>query len=212
VEIEIQLLDSTNRYLQNYIDVANQQIGNLKRIDAETVRQLNLGIITTETIEINQQLVNNIYLNKIAQGDYEFSEQDITTLISVATQCPVSGGVAVYLARSLYSVIDPTVEYDDEYICMQGGILLRKSQAKTNASAEVYPNPTSNGATLYYNIGDDGELKIYDAFGQEIKSFGLISKDHELFFNTNNLTNGIYYLKVTSKSEIVSNLKLIITR
>ena len=42
-------------------------------------------------------------------------------ILSIAEQCPYSGGVAVYIARSLIALFNDSIIYDDENNCLQQG-------------------------------------------------------------------------------------------
>ncbi len=211
---DINQLNQQTDYLQNYINAASDQIMQARIVDATTVMQLNYGIITTATIEDNQQLVNDIYLKVIAEGSIEFTPAQESTLFDIAIQCPVSGGKAVYQARSMYSIIDPEQQYDDSYTCLQEGIVLRKghSNQTITGSAFVYPNPAKDEATLVYNIGEDGTFEIFNSLGQKQSAAKLPSKTHRYVFDTGKLTNGVYYFKVVCCGENVNTNKLVIAR
>ncbi|MCB9267836.1 MAG: right-handed parallel beta-helix repeat-containing protein, partial [Lewinellaceae bacterium] len=77
----------------------------------------NTAISASEVFEVNEQDVNALFLETVAIGVDTFTEAQITALWAFANQCPLSGGDAVFKARSLYSLIDPLVKYEDEELC-----------------------------------------------------------------------------------------------
>jgi hypothetical protein len=181
------------------------------------VLNLNLGITTTNAMEENQKQVMAIYVEAIESGVFDIDNGNsgrADSLYNIATQCPITGGPAVYLARSLYAIINPDMVYDDRLACLQVGVILRKKQAVSTppSSAYVFPNPATDRATLVYNIGEDGTFEIYNMVGQKQSMYKLQSKTHEIIFDTSKLNNGIYYFKVTCCDENVKTGKLVITR
>ncbi|MCB0581204.1 MAG: hypothetical protein KDD10_18075 [Phaeodactylibacter sp.] len=74
----------------------------------------NSAISASEVFEVTEQDVNALFLETVAIGTDTFTETQITALLAIADQCPLAGGDAVFKARSLYSLIDPLVKYEDE--------------------------------------------------------------------------------------------------
>ena len=84
-------------------------------------------------------------------------------LWSIATQCPLSGGKAVFRARSLYLLVDPAADFGNDYaICNAEGIVLLEvdanaidplaweaekstiSTAQKVEEVQIFPNPATN--------------------------------------------------------------------
>ncbi len=83
-----------------------------------------------------------------------------------------------------------------------------------NNKITIYPNPVSNYAIIQSKI-EDANLNsitgiIYDNFGNIISTFNIIKNNY--IFEVKNLANGIYYLKVTNNSKIISSTKFIINK
>ncbi len=70
---------------------------------------------------------------------------------------------------------------------------------------EVSPNPVRQGNTLFVDVdvlsGFDANVALYNAIGQEVKSLGMkqIEEGHtRLSFDTNDLANGVYFVRFQS--------------
>lgn len=94
-----------------------------------------------------------------------------------------------------------------------GKILKYNSNLQTNIfdneSFSIYPNPTNNQV----NINSKSkilEIEIYNSMGQNVRNIKNCDAK-TVTFEKENLSNGIYYLKITSENKIISNKKLIIT-
>ncbi|MFT6150332.1 MAG: exonuclease III [Saprospiraceae bacterium] len=85
-----------------------------------------------------------------------------------------------------------------------------KSQL-AKANLNIYPNPATNQFSITFekNI-KNGFLEIFSVDGRCVKSLILLNNQSLVDVNINDLTNGIYYVKVSSESgEIVGKLMVI---
>ena len=85
-----------------------------------------------------------------------------------------------------------------------------KSQL-AKANLNIYPNPATNQFSITFekNI-KNGFLEIFSVDGRCVKSLMLLNNQSLVDVNINDLTNGIYYVKVSSESgEIVRKLMVI---
>ncbi|MFW5721635.1 MAG: T9SS type A sorting domain-containing protein, partial [Bacteroidota bacterium] len=76
----------------------------------------------------------------------------------------------------------------------------------------IYPNPASDNIIIWLanKLHDDLNVYIYNTTGKLVHT-GIINKESEfLEMNVNNLTSGIYYVKLTNNESIVRTKKLII--
>lgn len=201
----IQYLTEYNRLAYAGIDAGIMQA-------AGEIRTENNDIATNKEYELNELTVNKIYLTTVGIGSSEDIADYAGQLWDIASQCPYSGGPAVYKARGLYNLVDDEVTYNDQLICLSYGIEYRQSASRYNAGATIYPNPAGNLVTLKYRIDEDGVLEIHDAIGQILYSKRLKSKIYEFEFETNNLSNGVYFYKVTCRGSNIATGKLIIAK
>jgi hypothetical protein len=120
--------------------------------------------------------------------------------MNIALQCPIAGGPAVYKARALYFYINPFMEYDDEFTCMQQGYLYRKSR-NINQRSMIYPNPSSEKVNLSYNISGNSILQICDLTGRVIREDFLNPKSNLYSFTVHDLENGLYNYRIIDNAD-----------
>ncbi len=63
-------------------------------------------------------LKKNIFILQNIENLVNYNEIE-----TVAYQCPMAGGNAVFRARAIYSLMNENAEYDDQFICLQQGIV-----------------------------------------------------------------------------------------
>ncbi|RYE16482.1 MAG: T9SS type A sorting domain-containing protein, partial [Sphingobacteriales bacterium] len=197
--------------LANYNKVALELAQNQRTLTAENIKAVNEALGTGNQIEENERAVNSIYLSTIAKGealDPAYAPQ----LYLIATQCPMSGGNAVFRARALYSVLSDTVEYNDRVVCLQQGVVLRKKQPAN--LVKVYPNPASDKATIEYKLTEEaiGTLVLFNTLGQEITRFSLPAHSGAFDFSTSEFAQAVYFYKVYSSGNPIGSGKLSIMR
>lgn len=177
---------------------------NSRILTADNVRVVNDGLQTSALIEENEQQVTDVYLRTVAIDEDEFSPDQVQTLFTIASQCPLAGGNAVWRARAMYFLIDEEAEFDDINTCLASGISLRQS-VDLLESTSIYPNPTSGITSLVYKIQDesDGEFEIYNALGMLVMKYKLDWKANEFEFSTAQFMNGVYNYKVTNKNSVI---------
>ncbi len=198
------------------VSTASYAVETNRATAAATINAANNTIIPMLSPAENERLVNNIYLNTIAINLFEFTDIQAQTLWQISQQCPMSGGNAVFRARSLYALIDKTVFYDDAKICNDVGIEARiaGNDISDKSNAWIYPNPTANNATLEYRIDDNavGQFIIYSMPGQQLYRASLTGGNGKHIFNTANLYPGVYQYMITSNGSRVHVGKLVIVR
>ncbi len=136
-------------------------------------------------------------------------------MISIANQCPMSGGNFVITARALYALVNPDMNYNDREFCMLDGITLKQAQqTDPKPKCKLFPNPANESVTLSYQfIGNaTGVLTLFNHVGQEIARHELNAEETAFKFSTMHLVPGVYYLNIRQKSETIENLKLVIIR
>ncbi|MBY8963430.1 T9SS type A sorting domain-containing protein [Flavobacterium sp. D11R37] len=72
------------------------------------------------------------------------------------------------------------------------------------SKATLYPNPASNSFSIN---ADTNKVEVYTVTGQMIKSFS--GAKANTTFDVNNLTNGIYFVRITDSEMRVNTIKLI---
>ena len=155
--------------------------------------------------------------NEVAVND-TFSSTPVqrTTLLNIAQQCPVTGGSAVYEARTLLSIFaDSVVDFPD-YCPAIGAKLINRIPAKQQSdnvkTFNLYPNPNNGSMTLEYDLneGEKGSMILSDITGKQVGSYSLNVKETRLQIQENSLKNGVYYYEIRVDDKIVYKNKLVI--
>ncbi len=183
-------------------------------LTAEGVKTANASIATSELIEANEKQVNGIYLGTVAKGIDGFTAEQATTLFSIANQCPLVGGNAVYRARAMYALIDDEQAYDDPALCLQHGLIYRSMQQVGGHAITVVPNPATDHASLVLDESWDapGVFIVYDAMGAEVMRAEVPAYTPRWEFSTVALAPAMYHYRVRGPSGKVSDGKLSIIR
>lgn len=193
-------LRSNMRALMHINDSLMEVNRHIDKIDLDGIVQFNSEIDVSHQYEVNERLVNDIYLNTVAQGVTVFTPMQEAVLLQVAMQCPFYGGTAVYSARGLYSLVNDSLVIDDDDVCVQ--YQLRSKHTAHNStpgkfSLVVFPNPAADEITLkYYKEKEPAVIfELYDAMGEKVFSKIIENKDSygELTINVSTLTPGIYH-------------------
>lgn len=195
------LANANNEILESFIDS--------RKAIANTINTENSAITTSELIESNLQQVNNIYLSTIAAGINSFTDEQKQVLHDISIQCPYAGGPGVYQARSLYSIVDNQIVYNDIYNCAQLGYYRLKNNNKDISikSIKIIPNPVQNKAKLVYQLSPDskGSCYIYNANGSLILLINLLANTTNYEFDTEVFKSGIYHYRVSSDGNYVGS-------
>lgn len=125
----------------------------------------------TTVYQENERNVHALYLATFAKGNLLLSAAQQQQLADIAQQCPMSGGNAVYKARTMYQTLSDTlIRYSDSLTCAALGITFRQPSSENASSLmpatlTLYPNPTSSEVTLSLTTGIMGDVSIYNAQG-----------------------------------------------
>jgi hypothetical protein len=183
-------------------------------LTAESVKTTNASIGTSELIEANTKQVNGIYLSTVAKGIDGFTSEQATTLFSIANQCPLVGGNAVYRARAMYALIDDEQDYNDPALCLQHGLIYKSVQQMGGQAITVVPNPATDHASLVLDREWDapGVFIIYDAMGAIVMRAEVPAYTPRWEFSTAALAPAIYHYRVRGPSGKKYDGKLSIIR
>ncbi|MCX6272137.1 MAG: hypothetical protein NTU44_13145 [Bacteroidetes bacterium] len=184
------------RYLFLQLSAISQGIKNVQESKINTVLAANGNLPSGEIYEQNEKYITDIYLNTVARGIFDLTEDQISLIAEVANQCPLAGGNAVYLARSLYALVHDTI-YDDKQLCYLAGIKnvkQNKEKANRSQSFKLFPNPAKDVVTIEWQNTSDEFVKVEfitpigQTYYQEIIS--LLSGKHEI--NLSKWKTGVY--------------------
>ena len=134
----------------------------------------------------------------------------------VAVQCPYSGGPAVYRARTLISLINDSMQYEDEMVCGILGIMRAHSltdEAEKNY-LKVFPNPASQSVQLVYSGLKNATitLEVLNTLGQLVISKNILSYNNTYYLDLSNLKSDLYSIRLKDGNGEQVNCKLVITK
>ncbi len=202
------------RTLATWNTTAMQVATDSKVLTAEGLKVANSIIGVTELTETNRKVVDGIYLSTIGKDIDTFTVAQSNDLFTIANQCPMLGGNAVYTARALYRLIDETYAFDDQLLCLPHGILVKRLVATEPNGLAVVPNPTRDQAVLVLGkpLNRPGTLLLFNAMGQEILREAIPSELTHLEFSTVRLAPGPYQYRVEAGDALLGYGKLTIVR
>lgn len=221
--------DSLSQVINTQIQSLETLRGSIESHRANELDNLkvnNNSIVTSEVYENNEKQVNAIYLNTIVSGGVELNSSEQSILASIAQQCPLEGGKAVYKARALYALVDE-VEYDDEQLCGNTAFeqsivteveatvkenLLKEAESQIMTEFHLYPNPVKDLLTMEYRLTNQGYLIVQDIYGRELLRRRLSSEESTIIVSTRSFANGVYLIKVIENMTEVYSSRVIIQK
>ena len=179
--------------------------------------QDNSTIAPSIAPQLNEQYINDVYIRYKSQGR-SILLQEFNGLLSVAQQCPSSGGEAVFRAREIIRQVNDSLEYDDAAVCAQMGIYRKKQFATVNTQTIhllLIPNPAKDQVQLIlsgFNTYKELTVTIHDLTGRILDQKTIKTKLTSIVLNSSSLSNGIYVVEVTTDQHEWSSTKLIISK
>ncbi|MCW5931884.1 MAG: T9SS type A sorting domain-containing protein, partial [Bacteroidetes bacterium] len=128
-----------------------------------------------------------------------------------------SGGPAVEKARSFIALLNDTIAYNDDNICLQSGIYrFASDSAKTIEESKIIiqPNPASNEISIILKGNFEGlcSVQIQNVIGETVLTDEMNCKDSIHKINLLNIPQGIYMVKVNVNNSTFVNTKFVIIK
>ncbi|MBX2928396.1 MAG: T9SS type A sorting domain-containing protein [Saprospiraceae bacterium] len=145
----------------------------------------------------------------------EFTSTQKGELADIAFQCPLSGGDAVFFARSLYALIDSDAGYDDELLCSVGQhFAIPAEKPIVPAGFFVYPNPAGDIMVFVMEpkVQANVLLEIFHTSGYLMKRQEFDAHDGQFYIETGNMLNGMYICRLSSEGRSLGSQKVIISK
>jgi hypothetical protein len=174
----------------------------------------NGGVFTTEIPQVNSQFINEVSLQYEQQGVVAI-ESYYPSLMVLANQCPYQGGNAVYRARYFISLINDSLEYNDDLNCLGAGIWRNSNTSNVmQLGMNVIPNPTSGNFKLAFSspLKEKFQLLIVDVNGKDVLKSTITIDGREFEINVGNLISGIYQVQLIGDNSGVFNERLTILK
>lgn len=178
---------------------------------ADSLLNTNSALVDSSVSDEFEKSVNEIYLETIAKENYKFSPDQISELEFISSQCPFSSGSAVFKARSLYALINDSIDYDDYVICALNGISPRLTSSQSK-NFKIFPNPASGKINLSYALqkNEQATLKVFNIFGISLLQRSMNWEESEISLNIEKLTPGIYYFAIFKNDKQVNIEKVVV--
>jgi hypothetical protein len=185
---------------------------NLRASLLNTITQIS----PSNLIESNFKTVIQIYLENMYKDSIGDLLNDENIILSIANQCPLSGGDAVFMARFLYEYIQPNVNYNDDYICNVVSNERRENKSKQVSKVQLMdkttllPNPSTGQINIFNSSSEIGQIKITEISGKVIMLKDFNDGQHFVSLDCSMLTKGIYFVEITSQKATTETIKLVL--
>jgi hypothetical protein len=123
---------------------------------------------------------------------------------------PLSGGDAVFRARSLYRLADPTYRFDNAALC-QPSAALRAPKATEPLDFNLFPNPTSGLTVLEFSTPLSGRANVtlYSLQGQPVLQQTTGKGAQQIILETAALPGGTYFCRVMGANGVMGVKRLV---
>jgi hypothetical protein len=189
-------------HLPNVVDVQN--LHNVKTLSAADI------------FAINQKIVDAISIESTLDDAVDIDNASVAQLESIAAQCPIIGGPAVYTAREKVYKYNKKI-YNDHDICAQQGISFRVVKPKkdekvisNNSKIKIYPNPSNIFVILEResDAENDTEISVTNALGMLIGTSHWSKLQKQFIIATEQYASGMYFCTIREQSGTVSQYKI----
>jgi hypothetical protein len=174
-------------------------------------------LVDSEVPESNAAAINEAEANYIEAGQsLDVILSYYSSIISVAMQCPYTGGEAVIRARTFAAMLNDSLAYDDANVCLQNGVY-RISKADSSAQSAnniiVKPNPTTDKIDVILNGSFEGicSVEIVNTLNMIVFKQTKPCTEKYQTMDVSKLSQGIYTFKVsvTDGTILISKIAVI---
>ena len=187
--------ENTGKFSEAEQDALN---GNL----TDALLKLNL-VSDASSIESNRKYTEQVALQKEIDENRELVQDEVDGLTPIANINAWEGGPAVYVARATLMA-----EVDDR----ENNLRVRQNHTTPKAPANfaIYPNPTSDNLTVFFNKNDGENIsaKITDLYGSMVLKQNLQNNS----INLENLSAGSYVISFYENNSYLSNTRFTIVK
>jgi len=195
--------------LLSYIDTRQNVI--------ETLVAENESLPEGEVFESNEKTVNAIYLQSIAAGIDSLTFDQLSTLATIANQCPVSGGKdAVYKSRAMLSRYFDFY-YDDVQLCLQDGIVKNKTVDNFEnlpVSFAIAPNPAVSTVMISWTqtLDESCSFTLYNSLGMKSQEGYFSLQDGFFEIDLTSIPAGTYFLRLQPPKDSGNTFKIVVVK
>lgn len=191
--------------LSALISITNQSLDTLRK---EEFENLSTGIDQLPALtlpEMNEKTIRDITAEFKSNGFSSLTESQKNTIYSIAIQCPLSGGKAVYLARGLFSRIVDSL-FNDQELCIAQGYVKSSPVQKDLITFSFYPNPTTEHLTIIWNepLNTIVEFTLFDGLGRKIKQLSEHLKTANTRIDLEGMPSGVYSVQARYLDRVIN--------
>jgi hypothetical protein len=193
-----------------------EQLSIQEDIDRVTLQKVTIAVAMNDAItpsnlfEQNEQVINRIYFQTLAIGNEELTAAQKSIVTTMANQCPLVHGDAVFKARVLFSLFNHA-RFNDKVLCaitnIPGGEPASKMSSLTNDKAFIYPNPTSDVLNISVPNAKAAKLIIRDISGRILES---VEFEGQYIVNTTKYFNGMIFCEVWQDNQRTTIERIVI--
>src|SRR6185436_16619428 len=161
--------------------------------DIPEASSINSSINPDNNMEWNEIMLNEIYLATWARDIDELSPEQYDILYNIATQNPITGGLAVYGARVMLDLEVDDVTNED------GGRFSNPGYGISDNESHETAIVNSSSGSFYYSLNNSvtGTLSLYNIFGQLVLKKQLVEQENKIELYSAGLSPGSYFYFVT---------------
>lgn len=83
----------------------------------------------------------------------------------------------------------------------------------TDLNFSIYPNPFKESTTLsFHNVAEDAGIEIYTLEGKKVSAIPIPNGETSIVWNAAGFPDGVYFVKLVSDGNVISNKKLVLTK
>src|SRR6185436_15914480 len=164
----------------NQINLLNQTLANIEIIreasiedDLANAELSNHYVVNGKLPELNTAFINEIEILYAENQNRDRIFENYEDILSIASQCPYTGGPAVERARTFIAIVNDSIAYDDETVCLIHGVFrasnVKFQQFQEESKIMVKPNPANSKVEITLKGGfEDGicKIELRNFFGQ----------------------------------------------
>lgn len=163
-----------------------------------------------EIYEWSTKTIYQILLTTTLVGNFNFTAQQQSDIITISNECPLQAGKAVLTARGLWHYFEKLLpSFNDVVTCLTHGYLYKSGRNLNKNGINIFPNPAND----VVNIGIDGmrgevEIGLFNLFGQTVLKNKLVINSCNITLDVSQIQPGIYTMIVRDEKGETKRTKL----
>jgi len=200
------VVSSRMNFAQQLTTISNQRknlllnINHQQQTSLSPICSMNNSFSTIVKHELFEQQINSVYLNTIAKGILKYTNNQLTILRLIASDCPQEGGYAVHRARGMLSIVEDVGFLDFDCSSNLGSKPIGQEEKAIIEDLEIvlYPNPTDSELTVESNQVLEGHttIEVYNSLGQQVQTIRIQERIQSIDIDASLLIDGVYIMRL----------------